>query len=217
MTRILEKAVAALNAGALKQAEQLYRSQLSQADTVQPERTQALYGLGRVVSRQGKFDEAKDTFRHLLHQARERTDPKAEHQALQRLSAVERLAGNPGAALELLEQGKVLLAQLPDDAHAAHHLEYGLTELSRLNLPAAATHFRTALTHATEAEDAVKLGHAYQGLGDVAAVRRDVHEANYYFEKAQARFEQAEAYRALAKLEQRVEALELEADETDLF
>ena len=211
MTPISEKAAAALNAGALKQAEQLYRSQLSQTDTLHL-RTQALYGLGRVVSRQGKFDEAKDTYRHLLRQARERRDPKAEHQALRQLSALERVTGRYDVALALLEQGETVLAQLPDDdaANAAHHLECGLTELARLKLTAAAAHLRRVLAYATKAEDAVGLGYAYQGLGDVAAVRRDVHEAHYYFHKAQAQFEHAEAYNALAKLEQRVEALELE-------
>ena len=219
MTHISEKAVAALNAGALKQAEQLYRKQLNQTDPAQPERAQALHGLGRAMSRQGKFDEAKATYHHLLEQAREHNDPKAECHALLQLSATERMAGNPDAALELLVQGEALLARLPEDdaAHAAHLLEIGLTELSRLNLPAAAAHFRKVLSHVETSEYTAELGYAYQGLGDVAAVRRDTHEAHYYFRKAQAQFARTETYRALGGLERRLEGLEAEEDETILL
>ena len=67
--------------------------------------------------------------------------------------------------------------------------------------------------YASVAEDAVSLGHGYQGLGDVAAVRRDSYTAHYYFRKSQVQFEfeGAEATCALVGLEARLERLEAEA------
>ena len=90
-------------------------------------------------------------------------------------------------------------------------LEQGLTALLELDLPTAETHFRDTLTLAAGSKDSLALARAYQGLGDVAAVRREHHEATYYFQKSRTQFLRAKAHRALGKLEQRLAQLAPEA------
>lgn len=107
-----------------------------------------------------------------------------------------------------------------DGTHPNQYLEQGMAALLELKLPAAEAHFRQVLADTPEtdtsiigtsetdtSEDALALGYAYQGLGDVAAVRRNIHEAHYYFQKSQQHLEQAGAYRALHKVKARLRLL----------
>ena len=100
-----------------------------------------------------------------------------------------------------------------DGTHPNPYLEEGVAALLELKLPAAEAHFRQVLADTPKtdtSEDALALGCAYQGLGDVAAVRRNVHEAHYYFQKSQQHLEQAGAYHVLHKVKARLKLLEVE-------
>ena len=150
-----------------------------------------LMGLIYTQSYQGKYEEARGLAGRLIKIA---PNDEEKHIALHQAGMVERMAGQYEKALNLFcqEEEVIHMAFPEDDLRVAANLyEQSYVNMKRGSLNLAEQIMMSSLEHAQKAEDAMCIGCAYRGLGEIMKQSRRVVLARDYFESAIEAFEKA--------------------------
>lgn len=146
--------------------------------------------LGYLLAHTGRQDEARSVFQTLRDAHR---DDPWEHIAVHQLARVERLAGQHGRALALLDEERALVEALDDHAHelAVNALERArnLRGLGRLEEARAA--LDACERHAGPA-DPETLARAERERGELSRAQGHAQAARIHFERALAAYREAE-------------------------
>ncbi|GMA16650.1 hypothetical protein E5F05_13195 [Deinococcus metallilatus] len=164
--------------------------------------------LGYALAHDRRFDEAREVYGRL--RAAHAGQPW-EHVPLHQLGTVERLAGNPGAALRLFEEERALIERLPEDERAfkraVNGYEVGVNRLALGEAEEARAALTAALADAQAADDPMTLGCVHRALGNLAARAGDRDTALTEYRQAQAAFQEADDERAAAETQALGDAL----------
>ncbi|MGI6696294.1 MAG: tetratricopeptide repeat protein [Christensenellales bacterium] len=148
----------------------------------------AMMGLAYVTSALGKHEKARHYAAELLRLA---DNEEARHIALHQMGMVERVAKDYDKAQQLFEQEKALiLTHFPDDTlkHAANSYELAYIKLLQGIPGEALSMMKDALENAQASGDAICLGCAQRGMGEIYAVMGEAKKAMESFEKARLTF-----------------------------
>lgn len=150
-----------------------------------------LMGLIYTQSFQEKYDEARNYAKQLIEIV-----PNEEelHIALHQAGMVERMAGQYEKAMELFCQEEAVIHRMfPDDdlRIAANLYELAYVNMKRGSLDLAEQVMMSSLEHAKKAKDAMCIGCAYRGLGEIMNVSERMELARDYYAYAIKAFEDA--------------------------
>ena len=148
-----------------------------------------LMGLIYTQSFLEKYDEARDYARRLLEIA---PNEEEKHIALHQAGMVERMAGDYDRALEWFLQEEELIRKVfpKDDMRISANLyEQGYVNLKKESLQISAEIMKEALEYAKKSEDAMCIGCAYRGLGEIMYAQGKEDQAKDYFKQAIEAFE----------------------------
>lgn len=179
-----------LDIGDYAASEKIYQECLKEINTDDYETyASVLMGLVYTQSFLEKYDEARNYAKQLIELA-----PNEEelHIALHQAGMVERLAGNYDRALELFLQEEELIRKVfpEDDMRISANLyEQGYVNLKKESLQISAEIMKEALEYAKKSEDAMCIGCAYRGLGEIMRARGEEEQAKEYFKQAIEAFE----------------------------
>ncbi|WOV83658.1 tetratricopeptide repeat protein [Sporosarcina jeotgali] len=188
----LTRAFELFDEGRLLEAEALYKDCLQSLEKSSAKYKTALHGLGFVHASQKEYNKARKVYKELREIARENSDIQEEHIAIHQLGMVERMAGNFIEAQALFDEELKLLEDCKPDFHlgfAANFYEQGFIMLKRHRLEEAEALMTSSLENSKLSEDAICLGCAYRGLGEVFLAKHKNEEAKLYFLKSKKAFE----------------------------
>lgn len=157
--------------------------------------------LGYALAHGGQFDEAREVYGRLRDT---HAGQPWEHVPLHQLGMVERLAGDPAAALRLFGEELALIERLPEDERAfkraVNGYELGVNRLELGQVAEARGTLAAALADAQQADDPMTLGCVHRALGDMAVQTGDPTGAQAEYEQAATFFEEAGDERAAAEV-----------------
>lgn len=152
--------------GALARAEEIYKKL-----DFKSELAVAQVAKGFVLSREGRFDEARTDLEAALSVLEDTGSVANRANAAAELGRVERLAGNPERAEELLKRSIELLEKDSDP----HVVAWSTRELGLLHVKEAPRKAEKLLKEAIEmfaqTSEVVELAHTYRHLGDLLIVQ----------------------------------------------
>lgn len=166
-------------------SEKIYQECLKEINTDDYETyASVLMGLVYTQSFLEKYDEARNYAKHLIELA-----PNEEelHIALHQAGMVERLAGDYDRSLEFFLQEEELIRKVfpEDDMRISANLyEQGYVNLKKESLQISAEIMKEALEYAKKSEDAMCIGCAYRGLGEIMRAQGKEEPAKEYFKQA---------------------------------
>ena len=176
--------------GDFSKAEAIYRECLKEVDANEYETYAAvLMGLIYTQSFQEKYDDARDYAKELMEIA-----PNEEelHIAMHQAGMVERMAGDYDEAMKLFcQEEEVIQRAFPkDDLRIATNLyEQAYVNMKMGKIERAEQLMMCSLEHAKTAEDAMCIGCAYRGLGEIMNSCEKGVQAQEYFGQAIKAFE----------------------------
>lgn len=143
-----------------------------------------LMGIIYTQSFQKKYDEARSFAKELVELA-----PNEEelHIALHQAGMVERMAGNYDEAMNLFHQEEELIQRVFPEDHlrvATNLYEQAYVSMKSGDLEVSEHIMRLSLEHAKDADDAMCMGCAYRGLGEIMNLHGERDSANSFFEQA---------------------------------
>lgn len=178
--------------GHLIEAEELYNRCLSEIEeTDSSEYIQVLHGLGYVKASLNKFDEARSLYKELISIALSYKDKRNHCIAVHQLGMVERLAENFDQALKVFQSEMELLKEYEIESPlsiSANLYEQGYVHLRLNHVDEADKIMVESLIYAKLSEDAMTLGCAYRGLGEICQTKGKFYEAKEFFYKAKEAF-----------------------------
>ena len=190
MEEKLAKAWQLFDRGEYSVSEAIYLECLNQTSETDYENYSAiLMGIIYTKSFTGKYDEARAYACRLLNIA---PNEEEKHIALHQAGMVERMAENYDEALELfLQEAEIIHTAFPEDdlriatnlyEQAYAHMKMGDTDNAKqiMNL---------SLQHAEKSGDAMCIGCAYRGLGEIMSDCGNIEQANKYYKQAIEAFE----------------------------
>jgi diguanylate cyclase (GGDEF)-like protein len=172
MTTVSSIATTYMRMGDLTQALAIYREALQQqrASGMRREQLVTEHNIGRVLEKQGNWEEAAHAFESSLQLSRELQYPRGEAYALRGLAAATQGRGDPQRALQLLDTASPLQKQSGDARLAASIALARGVSLHALNrLPAARAELMSALEILRDAGALGELVAVYEQLASVDA------------------------------------------------
>jgi tetratricopeptide (TPR) repeat protein len=204
MTDTKQAAFEAFDNGDYVTAERLYKQLLNAAEPESDEARSAQHMLGFVYAQCGDYDRAQDIYRQLWALANTRADHRAEAICMHQLGMVARLAERYGDAIELFQRECRLRHQhLPDDmvGSSANYYERGFVNYLQGQMTSAQMLMQQALDYANKVDDAMCLGCALRGMGQIAQKHGKADEARAHFTGSAAAFRKAGDEKAAAEVE----------------
>lgn len=128
---------------------------------------------GYVLSREGRFAEARDHLERAVEVFEATADDKDLARTLNELARVERLEGNPERAADLLERSVAVIGDSDMPILAWAYRELGLTLLER-DPPRAEKNLRRAIDLFERSGQPVELAASYRALGDLLKARGEL-------------------------------------------
>ena len=192
MQEKLEKAWQLFDIGDYAASEKIYLECLKKTDEDDYENyASVLMGMIYTQSYMEKYDEARKYANHLIEIA---PNDEEKHIALHQAGMVERMAGSYDDALKFfqLEAEIIDVAFSEDDMRIATNLyEQAYVNMKKGILDKAEKIMNLSLQHAKKSEDAMCIGCAYRGLGEIMGMCGNTIQVRNYFEQAIATFELA--------------------------
>lgn len=192
MQEKLEKAWQLFDIGDYAASEEIYLECLKKTGEDDYENyASVLMGMIYTQSYMEKYDEARKYANHLIEIA---PNDEEKHIALHQAGMVERMAGIYDDALKFfqLEAEIIDVAFSEDDMRIAANLyEQAYVNMKKGILDKAEKIMNLSLQHAKKSEDAMCIGCAYRGLGEIMSMCGNTIQACNYFEQAIAAFELA--------------------------
>ena len=173
-------------------SDEIYRECLSEVNKDDYDTySSVLMGLIYTKSFQEKYDEARNYAEQLIEIV-----PNEEelHIALHQAGMVERMAGQYEKAMEMFCQEEAVIHRMfPDDdlRIAANLYEQAYVNMKMGSLDLAEQVMMSSLEHAKKAKDAMCMGCAYRGLGEIMNVSKRTELARDYYAYAIKAFEDA--------------------------
>ena len=173
-------------------SDEIYRECLSEVNKDDYDTySSVLMGLIYTKSFQEKYDEARNYAEQLIEIV-----PNEEelHIALHQAGMVERMAGQYEKAMEMFCQEEAVIHRMfPDDdlRIAANLYEQAYVNMKMGSLDLAEQVMMSSLEHAKKAKDAMCIGCAYRGLGEIMNVSERTELARDYYAYAIKAFEDA--------------------------
>ena len=190
MQEKLEKAWQLFDIGDYAASEEIYLECLKKTGEDDYENyASVLMGMIYTQSYMEKYDEARKYANHLIEIA---PNDEEKHIALHQAGMVERMAGIYDDALKFfqLEAEIIDVAFSEDDMRIATNLyEQAYVNMKKGVLDKAEEVMNLSLQHAKKSEDAMCIGCAYRGLGEIMDMCGKQTQARNYFEQAIAAFE----------------------------
>lgn len=195
MDPLFHQAFLAFDSGRYDEAERLYALALEKYPVSQYEQyRQAAHGLAFTCCFQNKFDQAREIYTNLYRVVQDAHDLRWQAIVLHQQGVVERMAGNFCEALSMFQKEYDFRSlHLPDDSagFAANLYEQGYILLKLGDTAQALTIMYRSLDMAQQANDAMCLGCAYRGLGEIYAALDEHDQARTCFSLSGQAFEQA--------------------------
>jgi len=191
----IDQAFELFDRGCLVEAEELYNKCLSKIETPNSnEYTQVLHGLGYVKAGLKKFDEARSHYKELITIALSKKDKVNHFIAVHQLGMVERMAENYDESLNIFQLEAKLLKDYKIDSlisWSANYYEQGYVILKMGNIESAQQFMDQSLQCARRSEDAMSIGCAYRGFGEIYQAKGDSLSAKQSFHNAKEAFKRA--------------------------
>ncbi|MCS6839479.1 MAG: tetratricopeptide repeat protein [Roseiflexus sp.] len=195
MKHLLHQASLAFDKGRYDEAERLYAAALAAGSSSERELyKKAAHGLAFAYCFRGKFDQARELYANLYRLVQEARDMPWQAIVLHQRGVVERMAGEFDRALAIFqEEYRFRASHLPDDlaGFAANLYEQGYILLKSGDAAHARMIMHRSLEIAQQANDAMCLGCAYRGLGEIYAALNERDQARVYFSLSEQAFRQA--------------------------
>jgi len=190
MQEKLAQAWQLFDVGEFVASEAIYLECLNQTSEIDYDNYAAiLMGLIYTQSFNGKYDEARDYACRLLNIV---PNEEEKHIALHQAGMVERMAENYGEALKMfLQEAEIIHTTFSEDdlRMAANLYEQAYVHMKMRVLDKAEEVMNRSLEHAKKSGDAMRIGCAYRGLGEIMKACGNTEQAHNYFEQAITAFE----------------------------
>lgn len=163
---------------------------LGSNDELRPTRAGQM-ALGYIYAHTGRCGEARRVFGHLREQHR---GDDWEHIAVHQLGRVERLAGEPEAALKFFEEERALIRAQGEEAHklAVNALETAQCFLKLGRLAEARGELDLSAQAARTHDDPETLGRAERALAELSVQEGHPQAARLHYERAIAAFRESD-------------------------
>ena len=144
-------------------------------------------GLGQVLRRQAKYQEALENFQAMLSAAKQADDPFEQAQALVNIGTLKEVQGEYRAALALTEQAETLIQSL--DPIPLNWLARLQTQLAWMNIRVgesdlALTLAQKSLQLAEESDSELEMSRSLNVLGALYSLKGQYQEAMVYYEQS---------------------------------
>jgi len=191
--------------GYLVESEELYNKCLSRIEDLNSdEYNQVLHGLGYVKASLNKFDEARNLYKELITIALSENNKMNHCIAVHQVGMVERMAENYDEALNTFQLEATLLKDYEIDSAlnwSANFYEQGYVFLKMGNIESAQQLMDESLQFARQSKDAISMGCAYRGFGEIYQTKGEALLAKQSFHKAKDAFKRANDHIAMQEID----------------